>query len=40
MDSYIDPGNEIEQEQSPSRASSKLSKNNIMMRDMVDGSRQ
>lgn len=44
MDSYIDPGIEEDidqiQEQDPSRASSKLSKNNIMMRDMMDGSRQ
>ena len=43
MDSYIDPGNEddIEVQNTPSsRSSSRLSKDNIMMRDLMDGTRQ
>jgi uncharacterized protein YxeA len=44
MDSYIDPEDggeaaEVEQ-QPPSKRSSRMSKDNIMMRDMMDGSLQ
>jgi uncharacterized membrane protein len=42
MDSYVDPGdnmNQMPQQQQPSN-SSRIPANNIMMRDMMDGSQQ
>ncbi len=49
MDSYIDPGNDERNDdtmmnqipqQPPSNSGSRISGNNIMMRDMMDGSHQ
>ncbi len=49
MDSYIDPGNDMRNDdtmmnqipqQPPSHSGSRISANNIMMRDMMDGSHQ